>query len=858
MKLRNIILGVCLLLLSSGAAAQLRLSPIGTFRTGVYNAGGAEIVVHDPATQRLYFIEASTGRIVVLDISNPYNPVEAIPAITLPNGFLPNSIDVRGGIVAVAAEDSIKTNNGRVFFLNANGQVQGFVTVGALPDMVTFNNDGTKVLVANEGEPNNYVLPGNIDPEGSVSIITLNLSNLSSSTVQTVGFSEFNVGGPRHSELPAGVRIFGPGASVAQDLEPEYISVLGDTAFVACQENNALVLIRISTASVIAIKDLGFKDFNVAGNGFDASDQNGGVIDIRPWPVRGLYQPDGIAAFRQGGQKYVITANEGDARDYQGFNEMIRVGNANYRLDTTVFPNASVLKNNNNLGRLNVTRAIGDTNASGERTAIYTIGARSFSIWSDNGTLVWDSGNQFEQITAQRFPANFNASNSNNTKKNRSDDKGPEPEGVTIGRIGDSLYAFIGLERIGGVMTYNITNPNAPYFVDYVNNRNFSVTPNAANVNLIGDSGVEGLIWIPASQSPTGKALIVTGNETSGTVTIFEANGFAAQARLNMNANGTYVFPQTAISLTAGGVSGTNPTTVIRYTDAPQNPTGIVGNVSQYRWFIRIENRQLTSLNLAIDLTQIPVSGIVNPAGVMLYARSTLGSGAFSPLAATLLGNTLTATIPLPTIETDFTIELAFGSTTEVLPVELTSFVGTAKGNRVELVWKTASELNNDRFEVERSRDNITFTKIGFVRGSGTTTEAKEYRFVDEQVSGNLYYRLKQVDFDGAFAYSPVIEVRVAPPTEFALEQNYPNPFNPTTAIRYQLPVNSDVKLEVYDVLGKKVATLVNGRQEAGIYTYTLNASTLSSGVYFYRLQAGGATNGASSFVQTKKMMLVK
>jgi len=137
------------------------------------------------------------------------------------------------------------------------------------------------------------------------------------------------------------------------------------------------------------------------------------------------------------------------------------------------------------------------------------------------------------------------------------------------------------------------------------------------------------------------------------------------------------------------------------------------------------------------------------------------------------------------------------------------------------------------------------------VRGSGTTTEAKEYRFVDEGVSGLLYYRLKQVDFDGAFAYSPVVEVRVAPPTEFALEQNYPNPFNPTTTIRYQLPVTSDVKLEVYDVLGKKVATLVSGRQEAGIYTYTLNASTLSSGVYFYRLQAG-------RFVETKKMMLVK
>lgn len=859
MKLRNIIFGALLAFLASNAAAQLRLTPIGTFRTGVYNAGGAEIVVHDPATQRLFFIEASTGRIITLDISNPFNPVQAIAPITLPDGFLPNSIDVRNGIVAVAAEDSIKTRNGRVFFLNANGQVQGFVTVGALPDMLTFNNDGTKILVANEGEPNNYLVGGNdaqgtpngTDPEGSVSIITLNLSNLSNSQVQTVGFSEFNVNGPRNGELPPGVRIFGPRASVAQDLEPEYISVLGDTAFVACQENNALVLIRISTASVIAIRDLGFKDYNVAGNGMDASDQNNNIIDIRPWPVRGLYQPDGIASFQQGGQKFIITANEGDAREYDGFNEMIRVGNANYRLNATAFPNAATLKNNNNLGRLNVTTAIGDTTANGERTAIYTIGARSFSIWSDNGALVWDSGDQFEQITAQRFPQNFNASNSNNTLKNRSDDKGPEPEGVAIGRIGDSLYAFIGLERIGGVMTYNITNPNAPYFVDYVNNRNFSVTPNAANVNLIGDSGVEGIIWIPASQSPTGKALLVTGNETSGTVTIFEANGFAASASLNMNANGSYNFAQTAVTLVASGVTGTNPTTVVRYTDAPQNATGIVGNVSQYRWFARVQNPQLTSITLQINVSQIPIAGIVNPSNVVIFTRATLGSGTFVARSTTASGNVLSTTIPVPTIENDFTLEIALGSTIEVLPVELTSFVATAKSNAVELVWKTASEINNDRFEIERSNDNANFAKIGFVRGNGTTTEAKEYRFVDEGVSGKLYYRLKQVDFDGAFAYSPVVEARVAPPAEFALEQNYPNPFNPTTTIRYQLPVGGNVKLEVFDVLGKKVATLVDARQEAGIYNYALNASNLSSGMYFYRLQAG-------SFVQTKKMTLVK
>ncbi|MCS6988690.1 MAG: T9SS type A sorting domain-containing protein [Chloroherpetonaceae bacterium] len=852
MKLRNFFLCLVLLVSSSGLLAQLRLSPISTFRTGIYNAGGAEIAAHDPATQRLFFVEAQNGRLVVLDVSNPYNPVAtSFSPIVLPGGFLPNSVDIRNGIVAVAAEAPVKTDSGRVFFYNANGQLQGFVTVGALPDMITFNNDGTKVLTANEGEPNNY-LPNNIDPEGSVSIVTLNTSNLSNSQVQTVRFVDFNVGGPRHSELPANVRIFGPGASVAKDLEPEYISVLGDTAFVTCQENNALVLIRISTASVIAIRGLGFKDHNAPGNGLDASDQNNNIIDIRNWPVRGLYQPDAIAAFRVGNQKFLVTANEGDAREYDGFNEMIRVGNAAYVLDPVTFPNAATLKNNNNLGRLNVTTAIGDTTPSGARTAIYAIGARSFSIWTDNGTLVWDSGDQFEQITAQRHPQNFNASNSNNTLKNRSDDKGPEPEDVKVARIGDSLYAFIGLERIGGVMTYNITNPNAPYFVDYVNNRNFAVTPSAANVNLVGDLGPEGVLWIPASQSPTGKGMVVVTNEISGTVTFFEANGYAAVASLNMNANGSFAFPQTAITLVASGVTGTNPTTVIRYTDAPRNPTGIVGNVSQYRWFIRVQNPQLSQITLQINTSQIPVSGIVNPANVSIFARATLGSGAFTQRATTVSGNVLSATIPVPaSIESDFTLEIALGSTIEALPVELTSFAATAKGNSVELAWKTASETNNDRFEIERSRDNVNFTKIGFVRGAGTSAEPRTYRFVDEGVSGRLYYRLKQVDFDGAFAHSPVVEVLVAPPATFALEQNYPNPFNPATTIRYQLPVASDVRLEVFDMLGKKVATLVSERKDAGFHEAVFNAQTLSSGIYFYRLQAGG-------FAQTKKMMLVK
>ncbi len=193
------------------------------------------------------------------------------------------------------------------------------------------------------------------------------------------------------------------------------------------------------------------------------------------------------------------------------------------------------------------------------------------------------------------------------------------------------------------------------------------------------------------------------------------------------------------------------------------------------------------------------------------------------------------------------------------LPVELVSFTGRYTNGRVELQWQTASETNNEGFFVERRSGNSAWQTLGFVRGKGTTTEAQSYRFTDETAVGTVAYRLKQVDFDGQFAYSPVIEVLAGDLTSYKLAQNYPNPFNPTTTISYQLPVASDVKLEVFDILGKKVATLVNGRQAAGAYTYTWNANAVASGVYFYRLQAG-ATNGASNatFVETKKMMLVK
>jgi hypothetical protein len=230
-----------------------------------------------------------------------------------------------------------------------------------------------------------------------------------------------------------------------------------------------------------------------------------------------MYQPDEIAAYEVGGKTYLVTANEGDARDYDGFSEEERVGDLS--LDPTAFPDAANLQEDELLGRLRVTNTLGDTDGDGDFDELYAFGGRSFSIWDEEGNLIFDSGDQFETITAQLFPEFFNSNNDDNDSlDDRSDDKGPEPEGITIGHIGNRTIAFIGLERIGGVMMYDITNPQKPVFVGYSNNRNFNVD---ATNPLAGDLGPEGVLFISKKDSPNGKPLLVVSNEISGTTTVF-------------------------------------------------------------------------------------------------------------------------------------------------------------------------------------------------------------------------------------------------------------------------------------------------------------------------------------------------
>lgn len=507
----------------------LQVKELGNYQVpgSVFDAAAAEIPAYDKVRQQVFFTDANSDKIHVLDIKDPANPTLK-SSISLWGS--PNSVAVYGDIVAVATEATPKQNPGKVEFYSAvDFSKLGEVTVGALPDMITFNEDGTKVLTANEGEPSGDYLT---DPEGSVSIVTLNKANLSSSTVVTATFTSFN------GNIPAGVRVFGRSkmgegdkadgfaTTLAMDIEPEYITIKGNKAYVTCQENNALAIINIDNGTVESLLPLGTVDHSIAGNGIDASNRDDSIY-ISQWPIKGMYLPDAIASFEVNGTTYLITANEGDAREYlyddNGNEELAFIDETRVKdldLDPTVFPYADLLQQNEQLGRLKASLVDGDIDGDGDYDEIYTYGTRSVTIWNaTTGTVVWDSKNDFEQIIKQRHPDYFNVSNDENSFDDRSDDKGPEPEGVTVGVVNGKLYAFVGLERDGGIVMYDLTDPNNPTFAHYITTRIFTGDPAAGTS---GDLAPEGMVFIPASESPNETALLVVTYEVSGSVVVFE------------------------------------------------------------------------------------------------------------------------------------------------------------------------------------------------------------------------------------------------------------------------------------------------------------------------------------------------
>ncbi len=547
----------------TNANSALNISLVGR---AVLNAqspeGAAEIVAYQASKKWIYAINSSGDEAIVYiipadtfdtaalvkDNEGIVSATNLTSTITLtlndntPGDANSIAIDENNQMLAVAMAAKNVGEAGQIAFYDISGDSPAFiknVLAGFLPDMVTFNHDGTKVVVANEGEPNGDY---SIDPEGSVSIINI-VEGVVADTATNIDFTTYN---SQQAELesdgfvfanPTGRTINGNviNTTVAMDLEPEYVSISKDNkyAYVSIQENNGLAIINLEDNSV-ELKSLGFKDWSNLQ--IDASDKDGGV-NFKSYPgLYGMYQPDTISSFSWKGANFIVSANEGDAREYffdvTDEADCTAKGGLDYDEDDgclayidesrvedlTLAANFDYLNNDDDdIGRLKVSTVKGNTNDDGQYESLYAYGARSFTIWDSNGLVVFDSGDDIGRITASVHGEAFNNNEDENEGDTRSDDKGAEPEALTIGTIDERTFAFIGLERMGGIMVYDITNPYDVQFEDYFYNRGV-----IEGADITGDLAPEGMVFVTAEQSATGEPLLIIGNEISGSIAVWQ------------------------------------------------------------------------------------------------------------------------------------------------------------------------------------------------------------------------------------------------------------------------------------------------------------------------------------------------
>ncbi len=456
--------------------------------TDLGGEAAAEISAYDAATKRLFTVNNESKALVdVLDFSSfPAKKIQSIDISAL--GGVANSVAVSDGKLAIALEGADKQANGKIIVINTSTLAEiKQVTVGALPDMVTFSPDGKYIVTANEGEPNATYTN---DPEGSISIIDVT-NNYS---VKTINFTAF--ASMQSQLLAGGFRTFGPNAGdFSKDIEPEYVAISEDSkkAWVTLQENNAIAEVDLVSGTILKINPLGTKDYSVVMNAIDASNEDG-KIELKTWPVKSYYMPDAISYFNIGGTGYLITANEGDARDYTGFKEEARV--STLKLDPVKFPNAAELQKKENLGRLNVTTTAGK-NSAGLYEELYGFGGHGFSIFNaSTGQQIFEIGKALEEevIKAGKYD------------DSRSDDKGIEPEGVTVGLVNGKPTAFVALERADAIAVYDVSNPTAPKFLQLI---------------ATGDAP-EGVLFVSADKSPNGRSMLVVSSEGDGTVKVYQ------------------------------------------------------------------------------------------------------------------------------------------------------------------------------------------------------------------------------------------------------------------------------------------------------------------------------------------------
>lgn len=513
---------------------QLNVTHTGRYTSGAdFDKGGTEIVKYNPTNGEAYSINGDKEALDIVDVANP----NADGTINLKKRIYLQDNDIEAGDVtsvaihpggnyfAVSAPAVDKTQPGTVAFYDKDGNYLNHVTVGSLPDMVTFSKDGKYVLVANEGEPNDDYT---VNPEGSVSVIdvTSGPSHLSAQDIRTASFTK---------EHQKSLRALGPNAEDAYlNIEPEYIAVDNQSkyAYVTLQEVSAIAKIDIANASIVDVKALPYKDHSFVQNSMDTSDKDG-KSELRRVPVLGLLQPDGIETYEYNGETYLVIANEGDSQDYKGYSEETRVKKIkdDIRLDATYYQGYTQealddmvkngLFNDDQLGRLKVTTDQPFKDEHGTYHALVSYGGRSFSILRGSDLeMIYDSGNDIEQRILELLPERFNADYKDYNDievDGRSDDKGPEVENVVVGQVGHHSYAFVGLERVGGIMIYDITNPYEPYFVKYLYDPdNKDISP-------------EGITFESAEESPNGKPLLIASFEVSGTTSTWELDDLLSE-----------------------------------------------------------------------------------------------------------------------------------------------------------------------------------------------------------------------------------------------------------------------------------------------------------------------------------------
>ena len=540
------------------ATTTLDLIPLGTY-VGQGGLQASEIVAFDATSKQIYINNGSYNRIDIVNVATPATPTlvrsvdmtvygRGVQSVTVGDGVVAAAVDVAP---VVSANGRQTASSGLIVLMDTTGRVLKTVAVGTLPDHVSFTPDKKTILVAGEGEPICSLDNGSTsanesidstlvsDANGTVSMIDVS-NGAASATVTTLDFSSFD----KTALLAEGVRVFFPGSTAAQDLEPEYITTnaAGTRAYVTLQEANAIAIVDLVNKTVLDVAPLGYKDWGAAGLLIDTSDKDnqaltGANVNLQSYtgvPLKGMYMPDTIASMQRNGETYLLMANEGDDREYTCFAEKVRAGDASFATNWSTGTVSSTLNTNAKLARLNTTKAF-PTKAAFD--AIYTYGGRSFSIRNTSGELVWDSGSQLEEIVARDYPLAFNSDSSDSAASallmvqgqaarldTRSDDKGPEPEALAVGTIGTQTFAFVGLERMGGIVVYDVSNPTAPTFVRYKNAALEGLALTPANNSTPGsyDVSPEGMVFVPAALSPNAKPMLIVANELSGTTTMYE------------------------------------------------------------------------------------------------------------------------------------------------------------------------------------------------------------------------------------------------------------------------------------------------------------------------------------------------